>query len=76
MEISIFEEINDGVNHTATERHEGRHFKERPVPVGVESEIEHEIVDLTDGVADDVTDADYQERLYGVLSGQLEFIRL
>ena len=74
MEISIFEEIDDGVNHTVTERHEGRHFEECPVPIGVVSEIEHKIVDLADCVADDVTDADDQECLYGVLSGPLEFI--
>ena len=54
MKISIFEEIDDGVNHTVTKRHDGGYFEERPVPVGVVSEIEHEIVDLADGVTHDV----------------------
>ena len=76
MKISIFEKINKWVDHAVTKRHDSRHFEKCSVPVGVISQIEHEIVNLTDGVADDETDTDYQEGFYGVSSCQLEFIRL
>ena len=74
--ISVFYEVNKGINSTISKGHQSGKFGIRTIPIKLVTKIKHEIENSTVCPTDDKTDADNQKCFNCISFRQFELISL